>query len=227
MDMMQGDGNQPKVLVVDDSILIRKMISSILAHQFEVLEAKNGFEGLDMARQALPDLILLDFVMPDLDGYETLQALRQESQLSQIPVIMMSGVKEEVINRIPEPFETLDFLEKPFAAEVLIERIYNRLPLDEALEEPQFEEATINTVLHKLTEIETLLIQGTEGLIQREVVSRLTHLDQRTAQQETRVGKVETILEKLLQEVKRQNQGLAFVANELKQIRQALKTQSE
>jgi CheY-like chemotaxis protein len=212
----------PKILVVDDSILIRKMITSILAGQFEVLEAKNGFEGLEMARSHQPDLILLDFVMPDMDGYDTFQALRREEVLSLIPVIMMSGVKEEVIARIPEPLEGFDFIEKPFAAEALIDRIHNRLPIEDNLEPVEVTETTIDLVLQKLTDVETLFIQGTENLIQREVVSRLNHLNKRGTQQDARLTKMEATLDKLVLEMKRQNQALGAVAHELKQIRQLL-----
>lgn len=214
--------SHPKVLVVDDSMLIRKMITSILANQFEVLEAKNGTQGLEMARSTQPDLILLDFVMPDMNGYETFQALRQEDHLRTIPVIMMSGVKDEVVALIPESLDQFDFIEKPFAAEVLIDRIHQRLPMGTQEGEEGVADATIELVLNKLTDIETLFIQGTENLIQREVVSRLNQVSERSNQQDARIAKVENTLEKLVQELRKQNQGLAYVANELKQIRQLL-----
>ncbi|NJL99287.1 MAG: response regulator [Synechococcaceae cyanobacterium SM2_3_2] len=105
------------VLVIDDSIMIRKMVTSILGDRFGVIEAKDGMIGLDLARQHHPDLILLDFVMPKMDGYDTMQAIRAEEALKQIPIIMMSGLKEQVTARIPEPFVGFDFIEKPFEAE--------------------------------------------------------------------------------------------------------------
>ena len=66
-----------KVLVIDDSIMIRKMVKSILSGKYDVLEASDGKSGLDAARRAFPDLILLDFVMPKYNGYQTLQAIRR------------------------------------------------------------------------------------------------------------------------------------------------------
>ncbi|NJO85958.1 MAG: TIM barrel protein [Synechococcaceae cyanobacterium RM1_1_27] len=89
------------------------MVTSILGDRFGVIEAKDGMIGLDLARQHHPDLILLDFVMPKMDGYDTMQAIRAEEALKQIPIIMMSGLKEQVTARIPEPFVGFDFIEIP------------------------------------------------------------------------------------------------------------------
>jgi DNA-binding response OmpR family regulator len=210
-----------KVLVIDDSIMIRKMVASILTDQFEVLEAKDGIVGLDIARKSRPDLILLDFVMPKMDGYDTMQAIRREEDLVVTPIIMMSGLKEQVTSRIPEPFVGFDFIEKPFEAEALIERINKTLQLSPvAVDEPVSD--TIQSVLHKLTAVETLLIQGTENLIQREVVSRLTQVNERIDTQEGKIDSLEGKLDKLIHEMDRHNRGLVAIANEIKQIRKLL-----
>jgi DNA-binding response OmpR family regulator len=120
------------VLVIDDSIMIRKMVASILADHFQVLEAKDGPTGLEVAKKHHPDLILLDFVMPKMDGYDTLQAIRREDSLKNTPVIMMSGMKEQVTARIPEPFVDFDFIEKPFEAETLLAQIQKALQVTPA-----------------------------------------------------------------------------------------------
>lgn len=112
-----------KVLVIDDSIMIRKMVKSILAGRYEVLEASDGKSGIEAARQFNPDLILLDFVMPKYNGYQTLQAIRKIEGLARTPVIMISGLKDQVAEHIPEPFVGFEFLEKPFEADVLIDHI--------------------------------------------------------------------------------------------------------
>ncbi|MFO0212425.1 MAG: PleD family two-component system response regulator, partial [Pseudanabaena sp.] len=93
-----------KVLVIDDSIMIRKMVKSILAGKYDVIEASDGKSGLDAARRSFPDLILLDFVMPKYNGYQTLQAIRRVEGLQNVPVIMISGLKEQVTEHVPEPF---------------------------------------------------------------------------------------------------------------------------
>jgi PleD family two-component response regulator len=211
-----------KVLVIDDSIMIRKMVANILADQFEVLEAKDGATGIDTAKKQRPDLILLDFVMPKMDGYDTLQALRREEPLKATPVIMMSGLKEQVTSRIPEPFTDFEFIEKPFESDALVARIQNALQVSPVVQVDLTSEPTIQLVLHKLTAIEALFIQGTENLIQREVVARLAAVNARVHRQEGSIKTLEQKIDHLTAEIQHQNRGLALIAHELKQIRKRL-----
>jgi DNA-binding response OmpR family regulator len=210
------------VLVIDDSIMIRKMVASILADQFQVVEAKDGLTGLEAAKKHHPDLILLDFVMPKMDGYDTLQALRREGDLKNTPVIMMSGLKEQVTARIPEPFVDFDFIEKPFEADALLALIQKVLQVAPAAAPEPGSETNTQLILNRLTAIETLLIQGTENLIQREVVARLSGINQRLARQESRSSNLEAQISKLAGEVERHAQGLALIVKELRHIRKLL-----
>jgi Response regulator containing CheY-like receiver, AAA-type ATPase, and DNA-binding domains len=210
------------VLVIDDSIMIRKMVASILADQFQVVEAKDGLTGLEAAKKHHPDLILLDFVMPKMDGYDTLQALRREGDLKNTPVIMMSGLKEQVTARIPEPFVDFDFIEKPFEADALLALIQKVLQVAPAAAPEPGSETNTQLILNRLTAIETLLIQGTENLIQREVVARLSGINQCLARQESRSSNLEAQISKLAGEVERHAQGLALIVKELRQIRKLL-----
>lgn len=211
-----------RVLVIDDSIMIRKMVASILADQFEVLEAKDGIVGLDTARKHRPDLILLDFVMPKMDGYDTMQAIRREEELRSTPIIMMSGLKEQVTSRIPEPFVGFDFIEKPFEAEILVDRIQKSLQMGPSADDEEHEEPTLQLLLTKLTAIETLFIQGTENLIQRQVTTKLVGIDEQLQGQQASITNLETKLDKVVFEIERHNRGLALIANELKNIRKLL-----
>lgn len=210
------------VLVIDDSIMIRKMVASILADQFQVVEAKDGLTGLEAAKKHHPDLILLDFVMPKMDGYDTLQAIRREDSLKNTPIIMMSGMKEQVTARIPEPFVDFDFIEKPFEAEALLAQIQKALQVAPVAAPEAGGETNTQLLLNKLTAIETLLIQGTENLIQREVVARLSGINQRLARQESRSSNLEAQISKLAGEVERHAQGLALIVKELRHIRKLL-----
>jgi len=214
------------VLVIDDSIMIRKMVASILADRFDVIEAKDGFTGLDIAREYHPDVILLDFVMPKMDGYDTMQAIRKDGELRETPIVLMSGLKEEVTSRIPEPFEGFDFLEKPFEADVLISQIQKTLQITTGVcpieEEPVAADISTEALMAKLTEIQTIFIQGTENLIQREVSTRIAVMDKRLAHQESGMGVLDKKLDRLIKTTERQNQGLALVVKELRQIHKLL-----
>lgn len=113
-----------KVLVIDDTMVIRRMVKDMLpSSKFEVLEAKDGKEGLEKIQTTNPDLIMLDFILPKMSGWDVYQAIQNESRLKVIPLVIMSGRKEEVKEKIPEPFEYFAFIDKPFDQKKLFETI--------------------------------------------------------------------------------------------------------
>jgi len=222
-----------KVLVIDDSIKIRKMVKSILAGKYEVLEASDGKSGLDAARRAFPDLILLDFVMPKYNGYQTLQAIRRVEGLQKVPIIMISGLKEQVTEHVSEPFTEFDFLEKPFEADVLVSRIQNFLtpepaqPVSAATSRfapavpravQHVEEPSLQMIVNKLTATETLLVQGIENLVQREVVARFNELNTRIDHQDHAIASLTQRMEKISEQIDHQNKGLMVILRELKSL---------
>ena len=104
-----------KILVIDDSRVIRMRVQEMLPKgNFEVLEAKDGIEGLNLIRQEHPNLILLDFLLPKMNGWEVFQQIQADTSLQSIALVIMSGRKEEVTEKLPEPFEYFEFIEKPF-----------------------------------------------------------------------------------------------------------------
>ncbi|MCM1982755.1 response regulator [Lyngbya confervoides] len=104
-----------KILVIDDSKVIRMRVREMLPEgDFEVLEAKDGLEGLNLIREQRPNLIMLDFLLPRLSGWDVYQELQQDQDLQKIPLVIMSGRKEEVTDKISEPFAYFEFIEKPF-----------------------------------------------------------------------------------------------------------------
>lgn len=110
-----------KVLVIDDSRVIRVKVREMLPPgNFEVLEAKDGLEGLNLIRQEHPSLIMLDFLLPKLSGWEVFQQIQTHPDLQKIPLVLMSGRKEEVMEKIQEPFDHFEFIVKPFEQKELI-----------------------------------------------------------------------------------------------------------
>ncbi len=113
-----------KILVIDDSGVIRRTVKDMLpAGNFEVLEAKDGVEGLNLIRQQHPNLIMLDFILPKMSGWDVFQHIQVQPELQKIPLVVMSGRKEEVTQKIKEPFEYFEFIEKPFDKKVLVDAI--------------------------------------------------------------------------------------------------------
>jgi two-component system response regulator len=113
-----------KILVIDDSRVIRMRVRDMLPQgNFEVVEAKDGVEGMDAIREQHPNLIMLDFLLPRMSGWEVFQEIQANPELQKIPLVLMSGRKEEVTEKMSEPFEYFEFIQKPFEQKELIEAI--------------------------------------------------------------------------------------------------------
>lgn len=113
-----------KILVIDDSAVIRNMVRDMLPKgNFEVLEAKDGVQGINLIRQEHPNLIMLDFLLPRMSGWEVFQQIQEQPELQAIPLVLMSGRKEEVTEKLSEPFEYFEFVQKPFDQKELIDAI--------------------------------------------------------------------------------------------------------
>ncbi|MEA5583366.1 response regulator [Nodularia harveyana UHCC-0300] len=113
-----------KILVIDDTTVVRLKVRQMLPPgNFEVLEAKDGVEGLNLIRQEKLSLIMLDFILPKMSGWDVFQEVQAQPELRKIPLVIMSGSKEEVREKLTEPFEYFEFLGKPFDQKQLISAI--------------------------------------------------------------------------------------------------------
>jgi len=113
-----------KVLTIDDSKTLRSIVSRTLKPLgFEVLEASNGIEGLNIAWQERPDLVILDITMPVMDGIETLIKMKKDPQLSQIPILMLTAVADQQTVLKIASLGVEEYLVKPFDGEELIKRV--------------------------------------------------------------------------------------------------------
>ncbi len=112
------------VLIVEDDKDILQLLSyNIQASGFDVLEARDGLESLDLARQRLPGLILLDLMLPGMDGFEVCRKLRSERETRSVPIIMLTARGEEVDRIVGLELGADDYIVKPFSIRELILRI--------------------------------------------------------------------------------------------------------
>ena len=119
--------SKPSILIVDDEPQIRSVISDLLCDEYTPLEAENGAEALAVARQHRPSIILMDISMPELNGIEACERLRQDPKTKHIPVIMLTAVgqRENRIRCFSSGAD--DFIVKPFDAEELLSRIGSKI----------------------------------------------------------------------------------------------------
>ena len=117
-----------RILVIDDEAGLREMVNAVLSQKgYAVVEAGNGRQGIKLARQTLPNLILCDVRMQELDGYRTLAALREEPATAAIPFILMTGYADPAGMRQGMELGADDYLPKPFSAEQLHGAVEARL----------------------------------------------------------------------------------------------------
>ncbi len=117
-----------RILVVDDIPTIRKVVSSILArHDYEPVEAADGLEALQKLGQSGVDLVLVDFVMPRMNGYQLCMTLRQRPELVDMPVVLMSAKGDKIRGKFVQQTGALDAITKPFDARGLIAVVQSAL----------------------------------------------------------------------------------------------------
>lgn len=113
-----------KILVIDDSESFQETIKAVLSlADFDVITASNGREGLDRIYKDAPDLVILDCVMPEMDGYEVVKAMRQDPLLFNKPVIMLTGKDSEYDEIKGLALGIDDYIIKPFNPSLLIARL--------------------------------------------------------------------------------------------------------
>lgn len=119
----QRKSSDKKLLVIDDSDQIRWFLKHVFNKEYTVLEARNGQDGVDIAFEETPDLILCDVMMPVKDGFETCRELKNDQRTAQIPVVMLTAKveSEDVITGIEAGAD--DYITKPFDVEVLHSKI--------------------------------------------------------------------------------------------------------
>ncbi|MDY6802290.1 MAG: EAL domain-containing protein [Cyanobacteriota bacterium] len=130
------------ILIIEDEAQIRTNIQEILElGDFQPIAAANGRIGLELAKKHLPDLIICDVMMPEMDGLEVLENLRDEPKTSLIPFIFLSAKVEKMDQRKGMTLGADDYLTKPFTAEELLEAVAVRLERS-AMQKAKLEEMT-------------------------------------------------------------------------------------
>lgn len=122
-----ADHQRPLLLLVEDDSDLRDYLGSLLAAKYEVIQAENGQNGFTLAKSRIPDLILSDVSMPDMDGFRMLEALKQERETSHIPMIFLTARDTELDKERGYELGVDSYLTKPISPQLLYSRIENLL----------------------------------------------------------------------------------------------------
>lgn len=116
------------ILVVDDETELLKAISIRLkASGYEVITAQDGQEGLEKAKSLSPDLIVLDILMPRMDGYEVCRLLKFDEKYKSIPIIMLTAKTQDIDKAMGKKVGADDYITKPFETQDLVDKIKKHL----------------------------------------------------------------------------------------------------
>lgn len=147
--LVEKEQKPPRVLIVDDSLTNLKILLNFFrSYGFEILTANDGETALKMVEEVLPDIILLDVVMPFMDGFETCQQLKSSVRTRDIPIIFMTGLADSIDKIKGLSLGAVDYITKPFNHEETLARIRIHLQLQQEIKE----RIASQEALQKLTE---------------------------------------------------------------------------
>jgi signal transduction histidine kinase/HPt (histidine-containing phosphotransfer) domain-containing protein len=144
-----NNNEKNRVLIVDDQKLNIEVLCNILQYEYTVLMAKNGRSAIETTNKYLPDLILLDVIMPDMSGFEVLEVLKASAKTRHIPVIIITGLHSVEDEEKGLQLGAADFIHKPFSSGIVQSRVRNQMQLVNQIRElvklQEDLEAAVNT----------------------------------------------------------------------------------
>ena len=154
-----SNGNQPIVLVADDEPDMLRFLKSQLSPHFRVLEAVDGQQAIEKAGQFLPDIILLDMMMPEKDGLQACREIREHTSTSSIPIVLLTARADEETKLAALSAGASDFLAKPFSTTELHVRIKNLVESHQYQCKLSKQKQVLESTIEQLKETETQLVQ--------------------------------------------------------------------
>jgi len=112
-----------KVLIVDDEENVRRLLRSMLGNKYIVLEAEDGEVAIDIARSQEPDFILMDIMMPNMDGYTACHAIKKDPVIKAIPIVMLTALGQELNVKLGQELGSDGYITKPFSAKILLDTV--------------------------------------------------------------------------------------------------------
>ena len=117
------------LLIVDDENANLKVLTHILGADYTIYTATNGLNAVQKARELQPDLILLDILMPEMDGYETLSTIKKTEEINKIPVVFITGLDSVEDEEKGLSLDAADYITKPFSAPIVKLRVRNQIQI--------------------------------------------------------------------------------------------------
>ena len=139
------------LLIIDDDNDIRNYLVSIFNTQYKIYQADNGKDGVQLAREQLPDLIISDVVMKGVNGIDLCKQLKEDTTVSHIPIILLTGSSSDEMQLIAMNSGADDFIKKPFDKDILVARVNSILNRRNVLQNYFYNEITLGTGKFKVS----------------------------------------------------------------------------
>lgn len=121
--------NKPRVLIVDDTPINIQILGELLGEDYAIVFATSGADALELARNTPPDMVLLDVMMPAMNGYDVCKAMKADPLLREIPIIFITALSQQADEISALQIGAVDFISKPFHPEIVKLRVRNQLEL--------------------------------------------------------------------------------------------------
>lgn len=132
----ENDANEkPLILIVEDNPELREFLSSVLSKKYTILEAENGVKALAVLDNEIPDMIITDVMMPEMNGLELSKAIKEDIRISHIPIVLLTARTDLDVKLEALQYGVDDYITKPFSSTYLEARIENILTLRKQLQE--------------------------------------------------------------------------------------------
>ena len=173
-----ADREKDIILVVEDNADVREYIRGALEPEYTVKEAMDGEEGLQQAREIVPDLIICDIMMPGMDGYELCRTLKTEIATSHIPVILLTAkaAEENIIQGLETGAD--DYITKPFNTKMLLARIRNLIELRRHWQKTWDREMTLQPTGMTVSAVDKKFIKELKQVMEENIPDTEFNVDQ-------------------------------------------------
>jgi DNA-binding response OmpR family regulator len=156
--------NKPRVLIVDDEPVNIQILEMALRKTYEIITAENGYDAIRQVKETIPDLILLDVMLPDIDGFDVCKVIKADDMFADIPVLFLTAMDTKIGQMSGLETGGIDYLTKPVDLDLLKLRMKNHIDLkmrNETIKEQR------DLLAHKNNELEEALsrVKQLEGII--------------------------------------------------------------
>ena len=144
-----NETKKKSLLIIDDEQIVIQALLEMLGSEYTIYVAKDGLEGIKQAKRLLPDVILLDIIMPYMDGYEVIAVLKESRDVKDIPIIFITGLDDMKAEEKALELGAADYIAKPFLPAIVKLRVQNQIKIIERLKI----ESDLNVVLRLQSEL--------------------------------------------------------------------------